>query len=289
MPGQIPNQNQTAPVTFATGKQYGFFYDQGRCTTCMNCMLACQQWYGLPICSEDNGAGKWMRVYQWEGGSFPTPRIFTLACPCYHCENPVCVDAANGAMYKEPKYGAVLIDPVKAKTQGPDLRKAYDACPYGAIVFDSDDLNATASKCTMCIDRLEQGLAPICVLACDTKVFDFGPLDELQQKYGTLKQLPEMPDPSIAQPAAIFKAQLPRKQIVPYDASRALDLWQQRGPNAMTGTYPNPFKVVQPDAPLVFENKADVMDPQTALTGRNKLVLKHPNNASLDFHSRVDE
>jgi len=250
-------------------------------------MLACQQWFGLPIATSQNASGRWMRVYQWETGAFPSPRIWTLAIPCYHCLDPVCVDRANGSMYKEPKYGAVLIDPAKATD--PELRDANDACPYSAIVFESDAIGAKASKCTMCIDRLEQGLAPICVLACDTKAFDFGPLEVLQQKYGTLKQLPEMPDPATTQPAVVLKPQLPRKQIVSYDASRALDLWQQRGPNAMTGTYPNPFTVVQPSAPQVFQDKNDVTDPQTALLQKNKLVLKHKNNDELDFRTRVDE
>jgi Fe-S-cluster-containing dehydrogenase component len=141
----------------------------------------------------------------------------------------------------------------------------------------------------MCIDRLEQGMAPICVTSCDDRALDFGPLDQLAQKYGTLKQLPRMPDPSIAQPAWVFKAQLPRKQIVPYDSDRALTLWQQRGPNAMTGTYPGPFTAVKPSAPLVFADKATITDPQTALLQKNKLVLKAKNNEALDFYTRVDE
>jgi hypothetical protein len=156
-------------------------------------------------------------------------------------------------------------------------------------MFDSDALTATGSKCTMCVDRLEQGLAPICVLSCDTKAFEFGPLEDLQAKFGTLRQLPGMPDPSIAEPAVAFKPSRDRKQIVPYDANAALDLWQQRGPNALSGTFPNPFQVVKPSAPPVFQNKADVTDPQTAIVQKNKLVLRHKNNEELDFYTRVDE
>jgi anaerobic dimethyl sulfoxide reductase subunit B (iron-sulfur subunit) len=295
MPGNpvVPQQGATANTPYPPGKQYGFFFDQGRCISCMNCMLACQEWNFLPVATEENATGKWMRVYQWESGAYPNTRLFCLAVPCYHCENPVCVDRANGSMYKEPKYGAVLIDPAKATD--PELRDANEVCPYGAIVFESDAIGAKASKCTMCIDRLEQGLAPICTLACDMRVWDFGPLEDLQAKYGTLRQLKgqssldEMPDPSVVKPAVVFKPQLDRKQIVPYDANKALDLWQQRGPNALTGTFPNPFQVVPVDAPLVFGNKADVLDPQLGLTGRNRLQLKHPNNASLHFHTIVDE
>jgi anaerobic dimethyl sulfoxide reductase subunit B (iron-sulfur subunit) len=274
MPSQSsPVQNQTVPVAFPAGKQYGFYFDQGRCHACTTCMLACQEWNGLPY----GPPGRWMRVMHWESGVWPTPRAYALAVPCYHCENPVCVDAANGALYKEPKYGAVLLDPAKAKNN-PDLRSANQACPYGVIMFDSDDpYNSTAGKCTMCIDRLEQGLAPMCVLTCDTRAFEFGPLEELQAKFGTLKKLEGMPDPSIAQPAAIFKAHLPRKQIVPYDANKAIALWQKRGPNA------------GPNAPPVFQNAADVTDPNTALLLKTKPVFHYKNNAELIFWTTVDE
>jgi anaerobic dimethyl sulfoxide reductase subunit B (iron-sulfur subunit) len=120
-------------------------------------------------------------------------------------------------------------------------------------------------------------MAPICVTSCDDRALDFAPLDQLEQKYGTVRQLKGMPDPSIAQPSVVFKAQLPRKQIVPYDANAALDLWQQRGPNA------------QPDAPLVFQNKADVTDPQLSFVMKNKLVMHHKNNAELLYYLAHDE
>src|SRR3972149_1663426 len=116
--------------------QYGFFFDQSRCHGCNICQVACKSWNMLPP-----GPEKWMRGYQWE--------------------KPVCVDAADGAMYKEEKYGAVLIDPDKATSAS--MRKAWVACPYGAIAFDSDAPDAKASMCTMCIDRLEQDKLPVCV------------------------------------------------------------------------------------------------------------------------------
>lgn len=86
--------------------QYGFYFDQSRCTGCNTCVIACKQWNGIPP-----GPVKGMRVYQWEKGAFPKIRIHLLAISCYHCENPVCVRACpNGALIKEEKYGAVLVD-----------------------------------------------------------------------------------------------------------------------------------------------------------------------------------
>ena len=68
--------------------QYGFFFDQSRCTGCHACSIACKGWYDLPP-----GPLKYMRVYQWEQGAFPNTRLGLLAVNCYHCENPVCATA----------------------------------------------------------------------------------------------------------------------------------------------------------------------------------------------------
>jgi len=231
-------------------------------------------WNALPT----GAAGRWIRNMAWEEGPLNAIRWYAASVPCYHCENPPCVPAAKGALYKESKYGAVLLDPAKAKTQCLDLRAANDACPYGAIVFDSDDpVNATASKCTMCIDRLEQGMMPMCVMACDTRAWDFGPMDKMVSQYGNTRALPGFPDAAIAQPACVFKAQLPRKNIVAYDWNKALDLWQTRGPYAA------------PDEPKTFENKADVLDPNKAIVQKNKIQFHHKNNASLLYYTWSEE
>ncbi len=210
----------------ATTTQYGFYFDQSRCVDCNACTVACKVWNGLPA-----SPVKWARVIKWYTGTYPNVRTHNLFAPCYHCENPVCVTAAEGAMFKEPKYGAVLIDPAKATSSG--LRAAWQACPYGAIAFDSDSPNASASKCDMCIDRLEGGNLPVCVSACMMRALDFGKLSDLQAKYGTNSQLEGMPDPSTVKPSAVFKATDPKKTLVPYDVTEALSL-QATSPDGQT-------------------------------------------------------
>ncbi len=143
-------------------------------------------------------------------------------------------------MFKEPKYGAVLIDPEKATS--PLLRAAWNACPYGAILFESDAPTAKASMCNMCIDRLEQNKLPICVASCPTRALDFGKLSDLQTKYGTAAQLDGMPDPSTVKPAVVFKATDTPKQLVPYDVPTALQLLAT-SPNGKTKIYNSPNDV----------------------------------------------
>ena len=91
--------------------QYGFFVDLSRCIGCNGCVIACKQWHDIPP-----GPIKWMRVHQWEEGLFPKTRIHFLPVSCYHCESPVCVRVCpEGAIHKEERYGAVLVDASKCR------------------------------------------------------------------------------------------------------------------------------------------------------------------------------
>ncbi len=230
----------------------------------MQCAVACKGWLGI-----GPGPVKPLRMLEWETGTFTDVRMHFMFATCYHCANPVCVDAAGGAMFKEPKYGAVLIDPAKATS--PNLREAWASCPYGAIVFDSDGPTAKASKCNMCIDRLEQGKQPVCVMSCHMRALDFGKLSDLQAKYGTLATLEGFPNPSTTQPSIVFKAMDTKTNIVPYDANAALTLMSDRG------TLPKPF------------NSADeVRNPKTTV-GRTSAVFKPSSTAELMRTSRNDE
>jgi anaerobic dimethyl sulfoxide reductase subunit B (iron-sulfur subunit) len=68
--------------------QYGFFFDQSRCTGCRDCTVACKNWHQLPP-----GPLKYLKVYEYEKGSFPLIRLHYQWVPCYHCEEPACVSA----------------------------------------------------------------------------------------------------------------------------------------------------------------------------------------------------
>lgn len=249
--------------------QYGFFFDQSRCTGCRACSISCKEWYDVKP-----GPLKYMRVYQWEQGTFPDLRLGLLAVNCYHCDKPDCVDACpTKALFKEEKYGAVLVDQDKCEGN----RDCWEACPYGSMVFASDDPKEKAHKCTMCIDRLEEGLMPICVMSCSLRALDFGPIDELRAKYGDCNTLDGLPDGSITRPAAVFKPRDEKKQLIPWDGHKALDLWQQRGPYA------------QADLPNVFDSKERVTSPPAGIVGRDRLVLKAKTVEELMMATRDDE
>lgn len=244
--------------------QYGFFFDQSRCTGCRACTVACKNWNDLPP-----GPLKFLRVYEYERGSFPDVRVHIQWVPCYHCERPACVESCpEQAILKESKYGAVLIDSEKCS----GCRVCYEACPYGSIAFASDNAGEKARKCTMCINRLEQGLKPICVSACHTRALDFGPLENLVKRYGDLRDLEDLPSSKTTKPAAVFRPSRAKRRLVPYDAERALDLMKRRDP-----------------LPPVFNSKREITDLPEGTVGRDRLVVKHRSVEELMRRTRDDE
>jgi formate dehydrogenase iron-sulfur subunit len=46
-------------------------------------------------------------------------------------------------------------------------------------VVDRDHIDGRAGKCTLCYDRLQDGLEPACAKACPTDSIQFGPYEEL--------------------------------------------------------------------------------------------------------------
>ena len=102
--------------------QYGFFIDTSRCIGCNACVLACKQWHDI-----EPGPAKPMRVHQWEKGAFPDIEVNVLPLMCMHCANPRCIDACrHGAIYKEDKYGAVLVDQSKCCLLYTSFALAFD-------------------------------------------------------------------------------------------------------------------------------------------------------------------
>ena len=244
--------------------QYGFFFDQSRCTGCHACSLACKNWHTIPP-----GPLKYLRIYQYEKGSFPDVRIHYQWIPCYHCEDPSCLSSCpKEAIYKEAKYGAVLIE----SEQCDGCRVCYEVCPYGAPVFESDEGGVRAQKCTMCIDRLEVGLQPICVQACPYRALDFGLLSELIERYGDRRELEHMPGSETTKPAIVVKPHAPKRQLVPYDAERALELMMKREP-----------------LPPIFTAVTDVSEIPEGIVGRGELVIKHESADDLMRRTRNDE
>jgi anaerobic dimethyl sulfoxide reductase subunit B (iron-sulfur subunit) len=215
--------------------------------------VACRDWNDI-----EPGPVKWLRMMQWEKGIYPNVAMHTLFATCYHCEVPVCVDACpNHALFKEDQFGAVLVDPDLC--QG--ARQCWIACPYGAPQFEDNAPGTPMTKCNMCYDKLVQGELPICVASCPQRALDFGPLDEMEKRYGPLKALTDMPSADIAKPAIVFKPRTEKVKHVPYDEAKVLRLMAQR----VDGL------------PEVYDDPSDVTEISKGLVGYDRLVMKAPS------------
>jgi len=60
--------------------------------------------------------------------------------------------------------------------------------------------------CSLCLDRLDEGDKPACVISCPVEALDSGPLEELVRKYEGTKSVPGFPDPTVTRPSVVFKA-----------------------------------------------------------------------------------
>jgi formate dehydrogenase iron-sulfur subunit len=70
-------------------------------------------------------------------------------------------------------------------------RACIPACPFGVISYNKQ--TGRVNKCTLCDDRIHQGLETACAKACPTDSSVYGDVDELRanahKRVETLKQL----------------------------------------------------------------------------------------------------
>ena len=93
---------------------------------------------------------------------------------CKHCTQAGCLDVCpTGALFRT-EFGTVVVQQDICNGCG----YCVSACPYGVIDRREDD--GRAWKCTLCYDRLHDGLEPACAKACPTNSIQFGDLDELR-------------------------------------------------------------------------------------------------------------
>jgi formate dehydrogenase iron-sulfur subunit len=184
-------------------ERVGFFTDSSLCIGCKACEVACKEWNGVPEDgllftgdSLDNtgslGASTWRHVAFIEqsrpqrvgtddaAGGEPF-RWLMSSDVCKHCTHAACLDVCpTGALFRS-EFGTVVVQDDVCNGCG----YCVPACPFGVI--DRREIEGApgeggAQKCTLCYDRLKEGMTPACAKACPTESIQFGPLEELRAR-----------------------------------------------------------------------------------------------------------
>jgi formate dehydrogenase iron-sulfur subunit len=173
----------------------GFFTDTTVCIGCKACEVACKQWNQLPDdglffsgMSYDNtmelGASTWRHVRFIErdrplqdqttaGGDLS---FLMMSDVCKHCQRAGCLEVCPTGAIMRTEFDTVYVQPDVCNGCG----YCVVACPFGVI--DRRDDDGRAWKCTLCYDRLKDGMTPACAQACPTESIVFGELDELHAR-----------------------------------------------------------------------------------------------------------
>lgn len=185
--------------------QLGFVHNNVECIGCRACEIACKDKNGL------EAGPRFRRVSYVEGGTYPDVYAYKVNMSCNHCSEPACLPTCpTGAIYKRQNDGIVDID----STLCIGCRRCEAACPYGAPQFIPEQ--NIVSKCNMCVDEIDAGRKPYCVMACMMRVLDIGDIDALRKgTYDTkayaegdvpVGQVKNMANPELTNPSIVFMA-----------------------------------------------------------------------------------
>jgi formate dehydrogenase iron-sulfur subunit len=178
----------------------GFFTDTSICIGCKACEVACKEWnhvpddgYDLLGLSYDNTGGlnasTWRHVAFIEQVRPPRHQLpgdqttgradlrwLMSSDVCKHCTHAGCLDVCPTGSLFRTEFGTVVVQEDICNGCG----YCVPACPFGVI--DRRESDGRAWKCTLCYDRIGDGLEPACAKACPTDSIQFGPLDELRER-----------------------------------------------------------------------------------------------------------
>ncbi len=153
--------------------------DTSTCIGCKACEVACQEWNDLrPEITTQIGSYQTMpdmapsfwnliRFNELEKDS--KPLWLMRKDQCMHCDDPGCLAAcpAPGAIVQ---YSNGIVDFQQDQCIG--CGYCMTGCPFNVPKLSAK--TKKVYKCTLCVDRVTQGLEPACIKACPTGCLQFG-------------------------------------------------------------------------------------------------------------------
>jgi len=179
--GPVPGRGTQRAIDVAK------YIDVTTCIGCKACEVACVEWNDLPFreTTFDNTyqtmpTTEWnfwnlikFNEHQPENGNL---MWLMRKDQCMHCADPGCLRAcpADGAIVQ---YTNGIVDFQQENCIG--CQYCISGCPFNIPKFNTT--TKKVYKCTLCSDRVGQGLEPACIKACPTGCLHFGTKQEMVQ------------------------------------------------------------------------------------------------------------
>lgn len=177
-------------MSIYTNQEMAMLFDASKCTACKGCQIACKQWNVLYTDLGMNAfpfSGSYQNPVDLNGSNrlvmtFSEKKTDNLERPiewafgrrsCFHCSNAGCVSVCPTGALSYQDNGVVSVQEDKCI----GCHYCEMACPFDVPKYYGPDQKI--DKCTMCRDRLENGMLPACVKTCQPGALHFGPREEM--------------------------------------------------------------------------------------------------------------
>lgn len=161
----------------------GYLVDTTKCIGCRGCVVACKQWNQLPA-GTTQFTGSYQTIPEMNGYTYTIIGFneyeengqinwYFTKKQCMHCLDPACVKICPQKALTKTEMGAVTRDMKKCV----GCQYCASACPFHVPKYNA--LIEKETKCTLCAERVAEGLQPACVKACVTGALKFGDRDQL--------------------------------------------------------------------------------------------------------------
>ncbi|MBZ5526907.1 MAG: formate dehydrogenase subunit beta [Acidobacteriia bacterium] len=161
--------------------------DVTTCIGCKACEVACLEWNGLPYRETmfentyqtmPDTAWNFWNVIKFNEYERPDGSLMWLMRKdqCMHCAEPGCLAAcpADAAIVQ---YANGVVDFQQDHCIG--CGYCISGCPFNIPKFNS--ATKKVFKCTLCSDRISEGLEPACIKACPSGCLHFGTKDDMKE------------------------------------------------------------------------------------------------------------
>ncbi len=148
----------------------GFLFDLNKCVGCHACVVACQI---------ENGKDQyqpWREISTYNSYQHPKLPVFHYSLACNHCEDAPCMESCPALAYtKDEELNTI----VHHADRCIGCKYCTWACPYDAPKYINS--KGVVEKCTLCTNRLNEGLKPACANLCPTGALDFQEIELKEQ------------------------------------------------------------------------------------------------------------